>query len=190
MGRVFFALLGAGLIAAVPQLSAARKNASGPAPDQIEVIAHLPLAGLPVTRLTTGTHWERSYLYLDRGAGGSVTVLDVTNPAAPAAAGALRMPALDAAGQLNEVVGNVALVSLPAAGSRAAMPRTVSIVSYADPEHPRVERQFLGVTAMAQDAARRVTYLTNGDGLWILRAKPAPDLESLREYAHYLMYNP
>jgi len=190
MCKMFVTILGAGLMAAGPQLCAARNKASRAATDQIEVIAHIPLAGLPVTQLTTGAHWERSYLYLDRGTGGPATVLDVTNPAAPAAAGRLDIPAQEAGARLNEVVGNVALFSSPSAAATPSTPRTVSIVAFTDPQHPQVERQFLGVTAMVQDPARGLTYLTNGDGLWILRAKPAPDLKAEREYAHYVMYNP
>jgi hypothetical protein len=66
----------------------------------------------------------------------------------------------------------------------------VTILSFADPEHPAVARQFLGVTSMLKDTSRGLIYLVNSDGLWVLRVEPAADIELQKEYEHYVLYNP
>jgi len=177
---VAIGLLGASLLAA--------KDSKAPAEsDRIEVIAHIPLSGSPVVHLTTGIHWRRNYLYLDHGTGSSVTVFDVTHPAAPTRAAALDIATQGANGDVSAVVGTAVLV---ASEERPAAPQTVTILNLAEAEHPTVVRQFLGVTSMLKDDSRGIIYLTNGGGLWVLRLEPATDLELEKEYEHYVRYNP
>jgi hypothetical protein len=186
---VYSLILSASLALGAPALNAAGPKDSAPSQDRIEVIAHVPLAGSAVTQLTAGTHWEKDYLYLDRGAGGPLTVLDVTNAAAPAAAGQLDVPAQEANGRVSAVVGNAALiVSTPAPAQPTA--QTVSVMSFTDPEHPTVARQFSGVTAMLTDHSRGLIYLVNSEGLWVLRTEPATDTELQKAYLHHVLYNP
>jgi hypothetical protein len=173
-------LLGASLLAA--------KGSKAPVEsDRIEVIAHIPLSGPQVVHLTIGTHWRRSYLYLDQGSGSPVTVFDVTHAAAPTRAAALDIAKQEANGDISAVVGTAVLVT---SAERLAPPQTITILSLANAEHPVVARQFLGVTAMVKDDSRRIIYLTNGDGLWVLRLEPATDVELEKEYEHYVLYNP
>jgi len=70
------------------------------------------------------------------------------------------------------------------------MKQTVTVLSFADPEHPTVARQFSGVTFMLKDASRGLIYLVNSDGLWVLRVEPATDIQLQKEYEHYVLYNP
>ncbi len=130
-----------------------------------------------MTQLTTGAHWRKNYLYLDHGPAGQVTILDVTNPAAPSAAGELNVPKQEAGGNLSTIVGIAALIASPSAATQQAMKQTVTVLSFADPEHSTVGRQFLGVTSMLKDALRGLIYLVNSDGLWVLRVEPATDIE-------------
>ena len=169
-------------------MATGRDNAAPPLPDRLAVVAHFPLAGGPVTQLTTGTHWQKDCLYADHGAAGPVTIVDVTNPAAPAAAGELDVPAAEAGGSLSAVVRTTALVTSSPPGTTPEK-QTVTVLSFADPEHPSVVRQFAGVTAMLNDDARGLIYLADSGGLWALRAEPATDVELEREYAEYVLYD-
>jgi hypothetical protein len=63
------------------------------------------------------------------------------------------------------------------------------LVSFADPAHPKVVRQFSGVTCLLKDSARSLIYLTNGEGLWVLRESPATDIELQKQYEHDVIYN-
>jgi len=153
--------------------------------DHIDVIAHVPLSGGPIVQLTSGIHWRQDYLYLGRGPGSSTSILDVTDPTSPKAIGTLDLPKQEANGHVSSVVGNAVLVTSPAS---APAPQTVTILSYADPEHPKVARQFSGVTSMLKDSSRGLIYLANSEGLWVLRLDPAPDAELEKEYENYVLY--
>jgi hypothetical protein len=182
------------LLIGAPLAAAEKASSALPVPDRIEVIAHVPLSGGLVTDLTTGSHWRKEYLYLDHGPAARVTIMDVTNPAAPIAAGELDVPKQEAAGDLTTVVGTAALVaSSPSEPALPTMKRTVTVLSFADPEHPTVTRHFSGVTALVKDTERGLIYLANADGLWVLRVMPAPDIqyEKLldKQYQHHILYD-
>jgi hypothetical protein len=185
---LYWTILGTALLLVSTWLNAAAKSGAGaPAPDRIDVIAHFPLSGGPVTQLTTGTHWQKNYLYLNNSPTGAVTIPDVTNPAAPAVAGELDVPPQEAHGSLRAVVGTAALVATPGStpATRTAT-QTITVLSFVDPEHPTVAHQFSGVTAMLNDSSRGLIYLSNSDGLWVLRVKPGEDIQADKDYAQYL----
>jgi len=184
-------VLGAGLLVGTPQLGVAAKSGSTPpAPDRIDVIAHLPLSGGPVTQLTIGTHWRKNYLYVNHGPAGAVTILDVTNPAAPADAGELDLPKQEAGGNLSAVIGTAALIaSSPSATTEQTALQTVTVMNFADPEHPTVAREFPRVTSILKDTSRGLIYLVNSDGLWVLQAEPARDISLEKQYEDYVLYN-
>jgi hypothetical protein len=184
---MFLTIIGVSLLTAAPRLTAAGKRDSTDR-DRIDVIAHFPISGGAVTQLTTGTHWQKYYLYVDHGPAGPVTVLDVTNPAAPVPAGELDVPRPEAGGHLSTVVGTAALIASPSA-PKPTTTQTMTVLSFADPEHPTVVRQFSGVTSVLKDTSRGLVYLVNSDGLWVLRLEPATDIQLEKEYEHYVLYD-
>jgi hypothetical protein len=155
-------------------------------PDRISVIGHVPLSDGPVVRLTLGDHWRRNYLYVDNGSAKPVTVLDVTNAATPKSAGQLEIHSREADGSLSVVVGTAALVAAPAP---APGMQTVTIMSFVDPERPKIERQFDGVTATVQDLPRGLVYLADAAGVWVLHMEPATDVELQEQYRNYILYS-
>lgn len=189
--RFYWMVLSAGLLVCTPQLGAAGKSGSTPpAPDRIDVIAHSPLSGGPVTQLTIGTHRRKNYLYLNHGLTGAVTILDVTNPAAPTDAGELDVPKQEAGGNLSAIMGTAALIaSSPSAPTEQTTPQTVTVMNFADPEHPAVSRQFPAVTSMLKDTSRGLIYLVNSDGLWVLRMNAPSDVSLEKQYEDYVLYN-
>lgn len=181
---VSYSVLGAALLAAAP-LIAGKIIQTAADTDRIDVIAHIPLSGGPVVQLTSSTHWRRYYLYLDHGSRSPISILDVTDPTAPMSRGTLDLPKPQADGNVSAVVGNVVLV---ASSTPAAVPQTVTVLNLADQEHPKVTQQFSGVTSILKDTSRRLIYLTNPEGLWVLRLDPATDVELQKEYDHWLRY--
>lgn len=181
------ALFIAGLLISGGNPVLARKSAKTPAPnnDQIEVIGHIAFNGAGITQVTTGEHWRRNYLYLNSAE--KITVLDVTSGGHPSIASEYRhaLPAADA--QLQVIVGNAAL--LTDAHPVTSVPRLISIMSFADPVNPAVVRQFTNVTGFLIDSHRGLIYVVNNEGLWILRERPAPDLELEEQYGHDVIYN-
>ena len=51
--------------------------------DEISVAAHITLNAGPVMRFTATRHFDRYYVYAERGAGQPITLLDITNPNKP-----------------------------------------------------------------------------------------------------------
>lgn len=179
-----FSFLSGALLLAAPIL-AAKGGETTPGSDHIDVIAHFSLSGGPVVQLSSGVHWRRNYLYLSHGSGNPVTILDVTDPTTPKPSGTLDLPKQQADGNVSAAVGSAVLVS---SSTAAPVPQTVTILSFADAEHPQVVQQFSQVTSMLKDPSRGLIYLTNPQGLWVLRLDPATDLQLQKDYDHYLRY--
>jgi hypothetical protein len=174
-----------GTLVAIGPLLLAKDSAKTSGTDRIDVIAHIAISGGPVVQVTAGDHWQHSYLYVDHGSSGTIDIFDVTDPAAPKAAGTLNLnePTNET---VSAVVGKAMLVT---SAPSLPVPQTVTILSFADPEHPRVAQQFSGVTAILKDMPANLIYLTNPDGLWVLRLDPAKDVQLEREYDRHILYD-
>ena len=166
---------------AKPQGATEKKNQ-----DQIDILANLPVSGGPITRFTMTRHQSRSYLYVEH-ASHHLTLLDVTDAQHPTVLANLEAPA---SGAVLVAEGDAALISSDeaAAAPAAIKPKTMSIVSFADPAHPQTVRQFEKVTCTAVDDPRGLVYVANDSGLWILHRNPAEDRELQERYAHQVVY--
>lgn len=87
-------------------------------------------------------------------------------------------------------MGTAALMtSAEPASTQQTAAETVTILSFAEPEHPTVVRRFPRVTAMLKDTARELIYLADSNSLWVLRVEPAADPQLEKEYAQYVLYD-
>jgi hypothetical protein len=157
--------------------------------DSIDVIGHLALASASVTSVKTSEHWRRDFLELQDSTHHTVTLVDVTDATHPVIVKQLHLPAGAADSTLAVLVGDVGLLRGTGTQSTDAHARPVSVVSFADPNHPKTVRTFTNVSAFQIDEGRGLIYLVNKHGLWILRQKPAPDQELEQEYAKQVMYD-
>jgi hypothetical protein len=55
-------------------------------------------------------------------------------------------------------------------------------LSFADPAHPKIIRQFSEVTAIGHDSKRGLVFLADPEGMWILRERPAEDPAVVQAY--------
>jgi hypothetical protein len=55
--------------------------------------------------------------------------------------------------------------------------------------HPKVAREFAGVTAISRDERRGLIYVANAEGLSILYQSFAEDPEVEKAYAHHVLYD-
>jgi hypothetical protein len=184
------ALLGA---MALPVAAQAKNKKSKPAPkdpqDAIEVVGHIAAAGGPVTRFLTTEHYSSAYLYAEHQTGQGVTMIDVTKADRPAVLA--EIPAAPGGSDsLAVVAGTAALVTSAPAPAAAPATQTMRIMDYSDPQHPKVTREFAGVTATSRDDRRGLIFVANGEGIWILRQHLAEDPEVERAYANYVVYGP
>ena len=141
-------------------------------------MGHLAIQGGAIADIRTSEHWKRNYVELQDPLHRTLTIVDVTNPGKPRFDNQFKVPeALDHA-DLEALVGSTALLTDQSSQSTATVtPRSVSIVSFADPANPRVVQQFANVTAIRADPQRGLIYLVNSDGLWVLQQHPASNLE-------------
>jgi len=185
----------AGLAAICPLALAQAKDdstrKSQPAPqDKIEVVGRIALPAGSVTGLVPARHFSSDYLYAEYEAGKKVVLIDVTKPDQPSVVSDLAYPATGTPNSIVAVAGTSALAvgSQPSSVAIAA-PTTVKIMSFSDFEHPRVLREFSGITAIGRDDSRGLIFLADDGGVWILQEQPAEDPAVEAAYANYVLYN-
>jgi hypothetical protein len=93
-----------------------------------------------------------------------------------------------AGNDLISVAGTAALIA-QVSPRAVSMPESVRIMDFADVEHPKVVREFTGVTAVGRDDRRGLIFLANGDGVWILRQRLAEDPAMVKAYDDYVKYD-
>ncbi len=173
-----------------PLVAAKDKPQRNPPRDGIEVVGHLALNGGDVTRFIATRHYNSYYLYAARGAGNAFTLLDVTQAEHPAVLADVAYPPAAGTEALAAVAGTAALVTIAQnAPSPAPMSQTLRVMSFADPRHPAVQREFSGVTAIGRDERRGLFFIANSEGLWVLRQRLALDPAIEDEYARYVLYS-
>jgi hypothetical protein len=168
------------------QAKSLAKPSTGPQ-DRIDILANLPIAGGPITRVTMTQHYSRSYLYVEH-ASRALTLVDVTDARHPSIVANMDLPA-NQSGSVLAAAGDAALVSSDVSREDAPATKTMSIVSFADPAHPQTVKQFANVTSTAMDNRRGLIFVANSEGLWILHRNPAEDPEVQERYAHEVLYN-
>ncbi len=158
--------------------------------DTIEVVGHIPATGGPVTRFLSTRHYSSYYLYVEHEGGVNITLIDVTKTGQPTILSNVAYS--PGAGGLPEslltVAGTAALVNSDSAAAPAAPPQTLRIMDFSDPRHPKISREFTGVTAVGRTDPRGLIYVANGDGIWILKQHLADDPAVDKAYTDYILY--
>jgi hypothetical protein len=122
---------------------------------------------------------RKTYLYVRQPEDPGYTVVDVTKPKLPTIVN--HMPQQ----HLSIVDSGLALAETPESrgtdrlrGTDSSQkqqmqsaPQTVRVINVTDPAHPRTIQTFKDVTSIVNDSARRLTYVANADGIWILAHK-------------------
>jgi hypothetical protein len=177
------------IILLAPATKAAERTSKAQPGDSIDVVSSVALTGKAIGAIQIAGDAGRRYLYLKDASKQSLTVVDVTDAAHPSIAKVMVMPDATANETVGLVVGNAALMITEAPKPATESPKAVSIVDLSSAAHPRVVRQFLGVTAMQVDEQRGLIYLVDDGGLQILKKHSAADQEMEREYARQVLYN-
>ncbi len=178
----------AGLTVAVQAKDKKTKTPPKDPQDEIEVVGHIPLTGGPVRHFMSTQHYSSYYLYAEHDAGTNVTLIDVTKASAPTLLSNVSYTS-SGPSSLSVVTGTAALVADGGPSAPPAAPQTIRIFDFSDPQHPRVSREFTGVTAMTRDDRRGLIFLANGEGIWILHQNFATDPEVEKAYENYITYS-
>jgi len=154
----------------------AKHRAAKPSEQPATVVAHLALSGSSTSQMDLHENGGKQYLYISANSNEGVTVVDVTNPGQPKVIRRLAWPNEASTGRLQMVSGGLALAEGPDNDSMAATPppsTTVTVLDLSDLANPRTVLSFSGVTSTLQDEAHNLVYITNREGLWILRDNQA-----------------
>jgi hypothetical protein len=176
MSRVCALISAAAAVMTVPSIVAKTKPTEVPA----KVIAHLVLQEASGSEMLLQKRGDKEYLYVQKASKKGFMVIDVGNPSLP---GIVRVnaPSNQApAGTLEMAGPDVGLAQIPDKNSKGVIrsadspTETIKILDLSDPTAPKVLQTFVGVTSLLSDAGRGLIYLTNNDGLWILKySRPA-----------------
>ena len=170
----FLILILLSLSVGVPR--AAAQTTSGSPQEHVKVVAHLPLEGMHVQQMFVQQRGSKFYLYLHRPMKESFALVDVTNP---------DKPVLLSRGTMKETAGSqvqppaggsvLALTVTPEGGPAHTTPaavqlptETVQFVDMSNPKGVKTVKMFKGVTSVYPDDARKLVYLVNSEGLWII----------------------
>jgi len=166
-----------------------RKSESMPQ-DRIAVVGHIALPEGRIIGLVPTRHFSSDYLYAEYAPGGKVVLIDITKPAQPSVVTDFAYPAAGSANNIIAASGTAAVtVDARPSALPAGPPQSVRILSFADTQHPKVVREFSGVTAVGRDDSRGLIFLADATDLWILQESPAEDPAVEAAYAHEVLYN-
>jgi hypothetical protein len=152
----------------------------------IYLISHLPLPETTVSNIVAASDPSRQLLQLTDTTRRTLTVVDVTEPTKPKLLEHSQLPAEFANASMQTRVGDTALFTAADSDSAHGDPRSVTLVSFADPSNPKALQKFEGVTAVWSDRGRELIYLTNADGLWIFQVYSAADKRAEEQFDEML----
>src|SRR5579863_4987269 len=165
-------------LALVPLLAAATL-ASEPAPPKptdvpATVIAHLPLPQTTGSQMMLQKENGKEYLYVQQSSKQGFMVVDVTKPDKPNLLKRSAQSDQATSGNLEIVSPDVAIAQAPekTPNTLTSNPRateTVRVLDLSDPKNPKTLETFNKVTSLLPDGGHSLIYLTNDEGLWILR---------------------
>jgi hypothetical protein len=171
----------AGAIVALGTLLTTHLDASSgdfhPSYMDAKVIAHLALSGTPARHMFLQEASQRQYLYVQQSFQEGFTVVDVTKPNKPKIVG--RIPqenlmlvasGLAIAERRGDSVAGGVRQTATAEGYHGggSVSESLQVLDLSDPVHPRAAQTFDGVTSILADEADGLTYVANGEGIWIV----------------------
>jgi hypothetical protein len=130
------------------------------------VVAHVQLSGGPVTRMLLVKKDGKEYLLVGLNSPASVAVFDVTKPDRPRAIETNSSAAAAPSAEVKVVAETLDLFGSSDAGTASSA-------------NSKEMRSFSGVTASMKDKARGLIYVTNGDGLWIVKSRQQVEEEAI-----------
>lgn len=144
------------------------------------VIAHLPLPQATGSQMLLQKENAKQYLYVQQAAKQGFMIVDVSRPEKPSLLKRTAEQTQSTAGNLQMVSPEVAIAEAPektptTLTSQTHPTETVRVLDLSDPRNPKTLETFNKVTSFLPDGGRGLIYLTNNEGLWILRYnRPAP----------------
>jgi hypothetical protein len=170
----------------VPPARASEPNAPKPTDVPATVIAHLPLPQAAGAQMLLQKEDSKQYLYVQQAAKQGFMIVDVSKPEQPSLLKRTAEQNQATSGNLQIVSPDVAIAEAPektpATLTSSNRPtETVRVLDLSDPQNPKTLETFNKVTSLLPDGRHGLIYLTNNEGLWILRYNRPPLLEPAKK---------
>src|ERR1700693_101122 len=138
-------------------------NSKNGSKEKITLVAHLPLPGSAVRQIFLQTENGKRYLYLQQNV--NFTVVDVTDAKNPRI-----VERVATVGKLTDVGAGLAIaVQSDQSGQGSVPTQTIGLVDLSDPKNPHTVKKFDGVSSVFSEDGRQLIYITNGEGLWVVK---------------------
>jgi hypothetical protein len=167
------------LLLSVSLARASEQPASKPTDVPATVIAHLPLPQATGSQMLLQKEEGKQYLYVQQAAKQGFMIVDVTKPEKPNLLKRTAESNQATTGNLQMVSPDVAIAEAPerkptTLTQSSHSTETVRLLDLSDPRNPKTLETFNKVTSLLPDGGHGLIYLTNNEGLWILRySRPA-----------------
>jgi len=172
----------------LPALLASANEPTKPKPTDVPatVIAHLPLPQATGSQMLLQKEKGKHYLYVQQAGKQGFMIVDVTKPEKPSLLKRTAESNQSTAGNLQMVAPDVAIAEAPektptTLTSSNRPTETVRVLDLSDPRNPKTLETFYNVTSLLPDGGHDLIYLTNNEGLWILRYNRPFRLEPARK---------
>jgi hypothetical protein len=167
-------------------LAGASDSATKPTDLPATVIAHLPLPQPTGSQMLLQKENGKQYLYVQQAAKQGFMVVDVSKPEEPSLLKRTAEPNQATSGNLALVAPHIAIAEAPEKNpttltSSNRPTETVRVLDLSDPKNPKTLETFTKVTSLLPDGGHGLIYLTNNDGLYILRYNRPSRLEPAKK---------
>jgi hypothetical protein len=138
------------------------------------VIAHLTLPQATGSQMLLQKENGKQYLYVQQVSKQGFMVVDVSKPEKPNLLKRTAESNQATSGNLEMVSPDVAIAEAPektptTLSSSSHPTETVRVLDLSDPRNPKTLETFTKVTSLLPDGGHSLLYVTNNEGLWILR---------------------
>src|SRR5271155_2220495 len=160
----------------LPALLASASEPPAPKPTDLPatVIAHLPLPQATGSQMLLQKENGKQYLYVQQAGKQGFMVVDVSKPEIPSLLKRTAESNQATQGNLQIVSPDVAIAVAPEKTSSTVTSNnhpteTVRVLDMSDSRNPKTLETFNNVTSLLPDSLRGLIFLTNNEGLWVLR---------------------
>lgn len=142
--------------------------------EHIRVVGHLPLENIHVSQMFVEQRGSNVYLFLHRPSKQAYAVVDVTKPENPKLVSRETLKQADYGKVEGPSTGSAFAISTAPENSETEpsapnLPKeTIQFIDMSNPKDVKTVKTFKGVTAMYPDDSRKLVYLVNDEGLWIV----------------------
>jgi hypothetical protein len=159
----------AGLFVCLMVLTSAAHAQTPQGHELSNVVGHLSLENIHVNQMFVEKRGENYFLFLHRPNKDAFALVNVTNPSKPVL---VNRDEMKGDSSIRPPQGNSVLaMSVVPEGVEHPAPLpsdTVQLLNLANPKDIKVLKTFKGVTAFTSDDGRKLLYLVNAEGLWIV----------------------